>query len=57
MFIYIFFNFRSQKEDEIEDYYRKKYAESSAAEKGYGDGGDHELPDEIAQQTLLPGVK
>lgn len=47
----------SQKEDEIEDYYRKKYAESSAAEKGYGDGGDHELPDEIAQQTLLPGVK
>ncbi|KAG8193552.1 hypothetical protein JTE90_003761 [Oedothorax gibbosus] len=47
----------SQKEDEIEDYYRKKYAESSAAEKGYGDGGDHELPDEIAQQTLLPSVK
>ncbi|XP_042899207.1 transcription elongation factor SPT5 [Parasteatoda tepidariorum] len=47
----------SQKEDEIEEYYKKKYAESSAAEKGYGDGGDHELPDEIAQQTLLPSVK
>ncbi|KFM58475.1 Transcription elongation factor SPT5, partial [Stegodyphus mimosarum] len=47
----------SQKEDEIEDYYRRKYAESSAVEKGYGDGEDHELPDEIAQQTLLPSVK
>lgn len=46
----------SQKEDEIEDYYRRKYAETSAAERGYGEG-DMELSDEIAQQTLLPGVK
>ncbi|KAF8777496.1 Transcription elongation factor SPT5 like protein [Argiope bruennichi] len=47
----------SQKEDEIENYYRKKYAESSAVEKDYGDGGDHELPDEIAQKSFLPSVK
>lgn len=46
----------SQKEDEIEEYYKRKYAETSAAERGYGDG-EQELPDEIAQQTLLPGVK
>ncbi|XP_013782146.1 transcription elongation factor SPT5-like [Limulus polyphemus] len=46
----------SQKEDEIEDYYRRKYAETSAAERGYREG-DTELSDEITQQTLLPGVK
>ncbi|UYV79470.1 SUPT5H [Cordylochernes scorpioides] len=46
----------SQKEDEIEDYYRKKYADTSDADRGYG-GDDVELSEEIAQQTLLPGVK
>jgi len=45
----------SQKEDEIEDYYRRKYAESSAAERGYD--GDVDLPDDITQQALMPGVK
>lgn len=50
-------DFRSEKEDEIEEYYRKKYAESTAAERGYEDAGDCELPEEIAQQTLLPSVK
>ncbi|CAG2120574.1 unnamed protein product, partial [Medioppia subpectinata] len=45
----------SQKEDEIEDYYRRKYAETSAAEKGYD--GDVDLPDDITQQALMPGVK
>ncbi|KAK8769846.1 hypothetical protein V5799_013689, partial [Amblyomma americanum] len=46
----------SQKEDEIEDYYRRKYADTTAAEGGYREA-DVELSDEIAQQTLLPGVK
>ncbi|XP_064477491.1 transcription elongation factor SPT5-like [Ornithodoros turicata] len=46
----------SQKEDEIEDYYRRKYADTVAAEGGYREA-DVELSDEIAQQTLLPGVK
>ncbi|XP_054161598.1 transcription elongation factor SPT5-like [Oppia nitens] len=45
----------SQKEDEIEDYYRRKYAESSAAERG--NDGDLDLPDDITQQALMPGVK
>ncbi|EEC08092.1 transcription elongation factor SPT5, putative [Ixodes scapularis] len=46
----------SQKEDEIEDYYRRKYADTTATEGGYREA-DVELSDEIAQQTLLPGVK
>ncbi|CAL1263967.1 unnamed protein product [Larinioides sclopetarius] len=45
--------FTSQKEDEIEDYYLKKYANSSTAEEVF----DLELPDEIAQKSLLPCVK
>jgi len=46
----------SQKEDEIEEYYKRKYAEASAAEKSfYGDDG--ELPDDITQQAFMPGVK
>uniref|UniRef100_T1IQH2 Transcription elongation factor SPT5 n=1 Tax=Strigamia maritima TaxID=126957 RepID=T1IQH2_STRMM len=48
--------FNSQKEDEIEDYYRKKYAETSSSERRFGEG-DAELSDEISQQMLLPGVK
>lgn len=47
----------SQKEDEIEAYLRKKYAdESTLAARRFGDGGE-EMSDEITQQTLLPGVK
>ncbi|CAH1787389.1 unnamed protein product [Owenia fusiformis] len=44
----------SQKEDEIEEYYRKKYAETSTADR-YGEGEN--MSDEITQQGLLPGVK
>ncbi|UYV79466.1 SUPT5H [Cordylochernes scorpioides] len=46
----------SAREDEIEAYYRKKYADTSDADRGYG-GDDVELSEEIAQQALLPGVK
>ncbi|EFA05446.1 transcription elongation factor SPT5 [Tribolium castaneum] len=46
----------AQKEHEIEEYLRKKYADDSAAAKHFGDGGE-EMSDEITQQTLLPGVK
>lgn len=55
-----FFNIRlffsSQKEDEIEEYLRKKYADESVPMRHFGDGGE-EMSDEITQQTLLPGVK
>lgn len=46
----------SQREDEIEEYLRKKYADESVAARHFGDGGE-EMSDEITQQTLLPGVK
>ncbi|KAJ8965744.1 hypothetical protein NQ314_003922 [Rhamnusium bicolor] len=46
----------AQKEHEIEEYLRKKYADDSTAIKHFGDGGE-EMSDEITQQTLLPGVK
>ncbi|XP_066144783.1 transcription elongation factor SPT5 isoform X1 [Euwallacea fornicatus] len=46
----------AQKEHEIEEYLRKKYADDGAAAKRFGDGGE-EMSDEITQQTLLPGVK
>ncbi len=42
------------KEDEIEEYYRQKYADSTAVGL-YGEG--EEMSDEITQQGLLPGVK
>lgn len=48
--------FSSQKEDEIEEYLRKKYAGESMAAKHFGDGGE-DMSDEITQQTLLPNVK
>jgi transcription elongation factor SPT5 len=48
--------FSSQKEDEIEEYLRKKYADEAAPMRHFGDGGE-EMSDEITQQTLLPGVK
>lgn len=46
--------FNDQKEDEIEQYYRNKYAEQQS-ERYYD--GDGDLPDDIAQQALQPGVK
>lgn len=46
----------TQKEHEIEEYLRKKYADDSVAARHFGDGGE-EMSDEITQQTLLPGVK
>ncbi|XP_055858947.1 transcription elongation factor SPT5 [Episyrphus balteatus] len=46
----------TQKEDELEEYLRKKYADESVAKRHFGDGGE-EMSDEITQQTLLPGIK
>ncbi|XP_025834253.1 transcription elongation factor SPT5 [Agrilus planipennis] len=46
----------SQKEHEIEEYLRKKYADDGAAARHFGEGGE-DMSDEITQQTLLPGVK
>ena len=45
--------FNDQKEDEIEQYYRNKYAEQQS-ERYYD--GDGDLPDDIAQQALQPGM-
>ena len=44
-----------EKEDEIEEYYKRKYADQAAAENAYYD--NDELPDDITQQALMPGVK
>lgn len=46
----------TQKEDEIEEFLRKRYADESAVRKHFGDGGE-EMSDEITQQTLLPAIK
>lgn len=43
--------------DEIEDYYRRKYADKSEAYGFRGDQGDLEFDDDIAQQTFQPSVK
>ncbi|XP_014681911.1 PREDICTED: transcription elongation factor SPT5-like isoform X2 [Priapulus caudatus] len=45
----------TQREDEIEAYYKKKYAGSSS-QRGTTEG-DADLSDDITQQGLLPGVK
>uniref|UniRef100_A0A0B7ANQ2 Transcription elongation factor SPT5 n=1 Tax=Arion vulgaris TaxID=1028688 RepID=A0A0B7ANQ2_9EUPU len=44
----------SQREDEIEQYYRQKFGNVSTAER-FGEG--EEMSDEITQQGRLPGVK
>ncbi|XP_059170624.1 transcription elongation factor SPT5-like [Physella acuta] len=44
----------SQREDEIEQYYRQKFGNVTTAER-YGEG--EEMSDEITQQGRLPGVK
>ena len=45
---------RSQREDEIEQYYRQKFGNQTTTER-YGDG--EEMSDEITQQARQPGVK
>lgn len=50
------FHFSTQKEDEIEEYLKKRYADESIARRHFGDGGE-EMSDEITQQTLLPTIK
>ncbi|EPQ12052.1 Transcription elongation factor SPT5 [Myotis brandtii] len=46
---------RDQREEELGEYYMKKYAKSSVGETVCG--GSDELSDDITQQQLLPGVK
>lgn len=46
-----------RKPDEIEDYYRRKYADKSDFYGLRGDQGDVDLDDDIAQQTFQPSVK
>lgn len=46
----------TQKEDEIEEYLRKRYADEGMARRHFGDGGE-EMSNEITQQTLLPAIK
>jgi transcription elongation factor SPT5 len=47
-----------RKPDEIEDYYRRKYADPKSDHRGFrGDAGDLEANDDIHRQTLLPSVK
>ena len=52
---YLLFN-SLEREEEIEEYYKQKYAEENSAARRFGTGGE-EMSDEISQQTLLPGVK
>lgn len=48
----------NKKEEEIEDYYRRKYAEQSEAERSsYRHGDSEELNEEITQAALMPTVK
>ena len=46
----------NQREAELEDYYRRKYADEAAASRHFGEAGE-EMSAEIELQTLLPGVK
>ena len=50
----LYFFCSADKEEEIEEYYRRKYADASATER-FGEG--EEMSDDITQQGLLPGVK
>lgn len=54
--INLILNYSTQKEDEIEEYLRKRYADESIARRHFGDGGE-EMSNEITQQTLLPAIK
>ncbi|XP_046908772.2 transcription elongation factor subunit Spt5 [Dermatophagoides farinae] len=45
----------TSEEDQIENYYRMKYAEPTSVAHGYD--GDAELSNNISQQALMPGVK
>ena len=46
--------FSQEDEDAIENYFKSRYDETSAADK-FGEGVG--MQDEITQQGLLPGVK
>lgn len=46
----------NEREEEIEEYYRRKYADENSGIVHFGEGGE-EMTYEITQQTLLPGVK
>uniref|UniRef100_H2Y417 Transcription elongation factor SPT5 n=1 Tax=Ciona savignyi TaxID=51511 RepID=H2Y417_CIOSA len=48
--------FNNEREEELGEYYMKKYATSSAMSKS-GLYGDSEVSDDISQQQLLPDVK
>jgi transcription elongation factor SPT5 len=48
--------FSAQKEEELEEYLRKKYADATDVQRHFGDGNE-DMSDEITQQTLLPGIK
>jgi len=50
------YDYSSTKEEEVEAYFRKKYADEAVATRHFGEGGE-DMTDEITQQTLLPGVK
>lgn len=52
----VLYFYSTQKEDEIEEYLRKRYADESVARRHFGDGGE-DMSDEITQRTLLPAIK
>ena len=43
--------YSSSKEEEVEEYFRKKYADEATVTRHFGDGGE-DMTDEITQQTL-----
>ena len=45
----------SRDEEDMVEYFRRKYADTTSTTDIYGDGED--MADEISQQGLLPGVK
>ena len=51
---YLLIDICSQNEEEIEEYLRRKYADSATVDR-FGEGTG--MSDEITQQGLLPGVK
>ena len=55
MYITFFGCSTSQDEEDMVEYFRRKYADASTTQDMYGDG--EEMADEISQQGLLPGVK
>lgn len=48
--------YRTEKEADIAEYLRKRYADESTTRRHFGEGGE-EMSNEITQQTLLPAIK